>query len=107
MYRQLVGEVASLSHFDWINIPYQVGHRDVGCRELLPIARIAGYPLDLHEVIVLLEQAAALGADWRVGVVVDFATLDDRDFLVKQMYEQAGHACLALTALTQEDDVLA
>ena len=51
-------------------------------------------------------EAAAAGADRRVGVVVDLAAGDHRGPLVEQAADRADQPGLALAALAQQDDVV-
>ena len=57
---EFVGEVASLRHFDWVDLADQVGDGDVGSGELLAVAVGAGDPADGGVVAEFVGFLAAL-----------------------------------------------
>ena len=54
----LVGEVAALGDLDRIDLADQIGHRNVGRRQLFGVAPLASDPFDLQLVAVLGRQRA-------------------------------------------------
>ena len=104
---ELVGQVATLGHLDGVDLADEVGDRRVGRGQLLAEAAFAVHPLDRRLVAVLGDELARVLGDRCVRVVVDLAAGDDRHPLVEQRGERADHAGLGLTALTEEDHVVA
>src|SRR5205085_11868778 len=76
-------------------------------RQLMAGALVAPDPLDLDVVALLIEAHAARARDWMKRVLVEFAAGDHRDRLVEQAGQAADHPRLRLSALAEEDDVLA
>ena len=105
--RELVGEVAALGDLDRVDLADEVGDRRVGRRELLAEATVAVHPVDRRLVAALGDEHAGVRRDRVVRVVVDLAARDDRHPLVEQVDERADHARLRLTALAEEDHVVA
>ena len=105
--RQVVRQVAALGDLDRVDLPDEIGDRDVGGRQLLGIAPVARQPVDRRRVTVLLEHRAAGRADRREGIVVELAAAQDGKPRVEKLDELAGHARLRLAALAEEHDVLA
>ena len=56
---QLVGQVAALGDLDRVDLADQVGDRDVGRRQLLGVAPVAGQPVDRGRVAVALDDRHA------------------------------------------------
>ena len=102
----LVGEVAPLGDLDGIDLPDQVGDRDVGRRELLTVAGVPADPRDRQLVAEFLGAATAGAADRLKRVVVDLAAVDDGDGFVEQTDEAADQTALRLTALAEEHHVV-
>ena len=104
---QLVREVAALGDLDRVDLADEVGDRDVGRRQLLGVAPVARQPVDGRRVAVALDDRPRRRADGRGRVVVELAAADDREPVVEQADQGAGHARLRLAALAEEDEVLA
>ena len=105
--RQLVGQVATLGDLDRVDLADQVGDRRVRRRQLLAEAGVAVDPRDRRVLAVLGDEVTGVPGHRRVRVVVDLAAGDDRHPLVEQAGQRADDAGLRLTALAQEDDVVA
>ena len=103
----LVGEVAPLGDFDRIDLADQIGHRDVGRRQLLGIAPLASDPFDFQLFAELGRPPPAGAANWPIRIVVDLAALDRRHALVEQVGEQSDEPRLGLSALAEKDHVMA
>ena len=103
----LVGEVPTLGDLDRVDLADQVGDGGVGGGELLAVAQRAVHPVDRRVVAQLGDQRQRVRRDRGVGVVVDLGTRDDRHPLVEQVDQRADHAGLGLTALAEEDHVVA
>ena len=71
--RELVGQMAPLGDLDGIDVADQVGHRDVGRRELLGVAVLAADPLHGGGIAVRRHEGARERRERVVGVVVDLA----------------------------------
>ena len=104
---QLVRQVAALGDLDRVDLADEVGDRDVRRGELLGVAPVARQPVDGGLVAVALHDGLGGRADRRVRVVVELAAADDRDPLVEQADQQAGHPGLRLAAFAEEHDVVA
>ena len=107
MERHLVGQVASLGDLDRVDLADQVGDRDVGRRQLLGVAAIAGQPIDRGILALAVDDRAGRGGDRRVRVVVELPAAEHRQPLVEQADQQAGHPCLGLPALAEEHEIMA
>ena len=104
--RELVGEIAALGDLDRVDLADEIGDRDVGRRELLAVSLVARQPHELHRIAVVRDAVLARGADRLERVVVDLAARDRRRDRVEKLDELAREACLRLSALAEEDDVL-
>ena len=103
---ELVREVAALRDAYRVDVAHQVGDRDVGRRELLPVALVAPDPVDGRVVALLRNELDGVARDGGKRVVVHLAPLHDGDLFVEQLDEGADHARLRLPALAKQDEVL-
>ena len=104
---QLVAQVASLGDFDRVDLPDEVGNRDVGCRQLFRIPVFARQPLDRRAVAAFGETGTAFGGDRPERVLGDFGSLDHRCFVVEQRGQATDEARLRLAPFAEKNDVLA
>lgn len=104
---EFVAEVATFGNFDWVDFADEVGDGDVGCGEFFAVAFVAGEPFELGVVAFLGDDVAAGLGDGVEGVFWDFAAGEDGDFVVEECDEGADDAGFGLSALAEEDDVLA
>ena len=107
MNRQLVREVPALGHSDGVDLSDEVGHRDVRSRKLFGVPPLPGEPLDSNAVAVGIDLVSAVSADWCDRAIVDFATGDHRNCLVKQAGQVPGEPGFGLASLSQQYQVLA
>ena len=106
MEGELVGQVAALGDLDRIDLADQVRDRDVGRRELLRVAPVAGDPVDRRGVAVALHDGPRRRADRCVRIVVELAAVDGRQPRIEETDEQPCHPGLGLAALAEEDQVV-
>ena len=104
---RLVGQVAALGDLDGVNFSDKVGDGYVRRRQLFGVAQIPRDPGDGGGVAHFVNDAAGVGTDGVIGVVVEFAAVDDGDVFVQQVDHGADEAGFGLAALAQQDDVLA
>jgi hypothetical protein len=105
--RLLVGEIASLGHFDRIDLSNQVRDGNVGRRELFGVSGVASDPCNLERVALLFFQLDASAADRCKGIVADFASGYYRHVFVEQSDQGPDDSRLRLPALTEENHVMA
>ena len=101
-----ITEAAALGHLDGVDVADEVGHAGVRGGELLGVALAAVHPPDLKVVTARGSPPDRLGRDRRVGVLVQFGALDHRRPLVEQVRQRPQQPGLALTALTEQHDVV-
>src|SRR4029450_9220243 len=81
--RFLVGEVAALGDLDRVDFADQIGDGDIGGRQRFTVGQIASDPLERQCVAQLGRFFAADAADRVVRVVVDLATLHNRNSFIE------------------------
>jgi hypothetical protein len=104
---ELVGEVPALGDLDRIDLADQVGDRDVGRGELLPVPALSWQPHDRGAIAQFRDELAPGLADRLERVVVDLAARERGDGLVQQHHQRARQPALGLAALAEQDQVLA
>jgi hypothetical protein len=79
MNGELVAEdVSAARSLDGIQIADDVGHRDVGCRQLFDVTLLGIEPRDWSIVAGFLQKVTPVLRDRRERIVVHFAAGDDR-----------------------------
>ncbi len=107
VHGQLAGELqAAVGGFDGIDVADHVGDGDIGCRQLLDVARLARQPVDGHGVAFGGDALSSVCGQRRQGVVVDFASRDDRNGLVQQRRQGAENPRLCLTTQAEQDEIV-
>jgi hypothetical protein len=101
-----VAQTAALGDLHRVHIADQVTDRRVRSRELLGVPQIAVQPSHRQVITKLSGAAARLGRDRVERMLRQLRTFDHRGPLVQQAHERAQQAGLALTALTQQYDVM-
>ena len=104
---QLVAQVPALGDFDGVDLADEVGDGGVGSGQLLAVALRAVDPVDRRGLAQFLDPVQGVARDRVVGVVVDFGAGDDGHPLVQQADQGPDDPGLGLTALAQEDEVVA
>ena len=89
-----------------VDVADQVGDRDVGRRELLPVARVAREPLDGEVVARARGHPAPVRRERREGGLVQLRAGDDRQLLVEEVHEGAEDPRLRLPAQAEQDHVV-
>src|SRR5208283_675116 len=108
MNRELAREfVPAARRLNRIDVADQVGDGDVRRGELFYVAMIGCEPGNGRRVFLFGNQFLAAAADGRVGVVVDLAAGDVRQFGIEQRGQGAQDAALRLPAQAEQDEVVA
>ena len=102
-----VAEAAALGDLDRVDVADQVGHAGVRGGQLLGVPLAAVPPLDRQLVARVGGPPDRLRRDRRVRVLAQLGALDHRRPLVEQAGQRAQQPGLALTALTEQHDVVA
>jgi hypothetical protein len=106
VHRLRIPQGAALRHLDRVHVADQVTDAGVGRGQLLDVPQVPVQPADRQLVAELTGEPATTRADRRGGVVVDLAPFDHRGPLVQQRHQRAHQPCLALPALTEQDQVV-
>ena len=104
---QLVGEISAFCYLDGVYFADEVCHSNIWGCQLLGIAHVPWKPIYLRSVPSLGGPLAAGLAQRVVRVIVYLASLDYRDLLVHECCQAADHTAFRLSALPEEDIVLA
>ena len=105
---QFVGKIAAAARgFDGVDVADHVRDGDVGRGQFFDVAMLAGEPGDGSGVAFGGDAVAAGAADGGVGIVVNFAALDDGDLRVHKSDQAAQDAGLRLPAQAEQNEMMA
>ena len=102
-----VSQGAPLGDLDRVDVAHQVGDAGVGGGQLLRVALTAVLPLHRQIIAERGGPPDRLRGDRRVGMLAEFGAPDHRGPLVEQADQCPQQPGLALTALTEEHEVVA
>ena len=104
---QFVRQVPALRDLDGVDLADEIGHRNVGRRQLLPKTVNPMEPRDGGLVAQFLYLIVPEFGDGRKGIVVHLGPFDDGNVLVQEIRHRSDQPRLGLAALPQEDQVVA
>src|ERR1700675_1907680 len=106
--RQLVRKIAAASGcLDGIHVADHIRDGDVRRSELFDVAVIAAEPGDRRGVAFRGDEIAANAAQRRIRIVVDFASLHDRNMWVHEAGEVAKNPRFRLAAQAEKNEMMA
>ena len=107
MDSQLIRQVPALRDFDGVDLADEIGHRNIGRRQLLPKTVVSMEPRDGGLVAQILYPIVPDFGHGREGIVVHLGPFDDGNVLVQEIRHRSDQPRLGLAALPQEDQVVA
>src|SRR5262249_13568992 len=96
---EFAGEVvASAGGLDGVDVADEVGDGDVGRGEFFYVAFAGFEPSDFYGVSLPGDEVLTTAANWRVGIVVNFAAGDVGHLGIEEAGESAQDAAFGLSA---------